>query len=341
MKPLSAVLPAFLALLVVAPNCTTAQVPPKSGASTPTASGSVCGACTPCPAGEVCTNGTCVNPPPQCPAGTTECDVNGVSQGCFNLSSDPGHCGSCTVACPTGNSCTNGACVSPPPQCPAGTTECDLNGASQGCFNLSSDPGHCGSCTVACPAGDSCTNGGCVAPVAQFVAVRLVIITGGDDARSDTELTATIPGQPAMCLKPSNNAKPDSTCANGSSSHDQNGNQSWNNGTTSNQIFRLPNPTPATQLTSLTITLIEHPSGFEGADNWDLQGITVAGYDANGNSTTLLQMSNPPNGNNCMARLKGPPNPSSVTYNLSVANPGGSNLSNPTFGPTPPGSCPQ
>ena len=182
-----------------------------------------------------------------------------------------------------------------------------------------------------------------IAPPTSFTSVIITIGTGNDDARSDTELWATFTGEPAMCLKPSNNADADGTCPNGGSSHDQNGNQSWNNFTSSTQTFPLATPSTLAGAT-ITIQLIEHNNGFETDDNWDIQSITVTGLDSHGTPTVLLNMANAPSSsspNNCMARLKGAPNPGSVTYNLSASNPGGSNLSNPTFGPTPPGSCPQ
>jgi hypothetical protein len=182
----------------------------------------------------------------------------------------------------------------------------------------------------------------CAPPVSgqTFVSVTINIITGNDDARKDTELWATFNGEPALCLKPSNNANSDGTCNNGGSAKDQNGLQDWGNGNNSTQTFALATP-QALDGGTVTIQLIEHNSGFETDDNWDIQGITITGTDSGGNSTVLLNMSVPLNGNNCIARLKGSPNPSSVTYNLSASAPSASNLSNPTFGPTPPGSCPQ
>lgn len=178
-------------------------------------------------------------------------------------------------------------------------------------------------------------------PPASINQVHITIQTGKDNARSDTELWATLPGEPSFCLKPSNNANADGVCSNGGSATDQNGQQSWENWTTSAQSFSLPTPQPLSSLGTITIKMIEHNSGFEGDDNWDLQGIIITMTDTTGATSTVLNMSNPQNGDNCMARLKGSPNPSSVTYNLSAASPGTSNLSNPTFGATPPGSCPQ
>ncbi|MGA8222616.1 MAG: hypothetical protein WB780_13265 [Candidatus Acidiferrales bacterium] len=181
-------------------------------------------------------------------------------------------------------------------------------------------------------------------PPASVNEVHITIETGNDDARSDTELWATFPGEPSICLKPSNNADADGVCPNGGSATDQNGKQSWENWTTSAQSFSLPIPQPIAALSTINIKLLEHNSWLESDDNWDIQSITVTMTDTTGTTTTVLSMSNPRDSHhndNCMARLRGSPNPSAVTYNLSAANPGGSNLSNPTFGPTPPGSCPQ
>jgi hypothetical protein len=174
----------------------------------------------------------------------------------------------------------------------------------------------------------------------SFTSVKITMATGNDNARKDSEIWATFPGEPPICLKPSNNAGPDAVCNNGGSATDQNGQQEWANFTTSIQTFALKAPTILDGST-VTIRLIEHDSNGETDDNWDIQGITLTGIDSKGNATLLLNMSNPPKGDNCMARLKGSPNPSSVTYNLSASNPSGSNMANPTFGPTPPGRCPQ
>jgi hypothetical protein len=172
-----------------------------------------------------------------------------------------------------------------------------------------------------------------------YTAVAISVETGNDDARSDTELWATISGEPTFCLKPSNNAKPDGVCDNnsGGSAPD------WDNWTSHGQVFKLKTPSTLDDGT-ITITLIEHNGFAQGDDNWDIQGISVAGITAQNFQTLLLDMANPKissNQNNCLARLKGPPSPSTVTYNLSASNPAGSNLKNSTFGPTPPGSCPQ
>jgi len=157
-------------------------------------------------------------------------------------------------------------------------------------------------------------------PPASINQIHVTIETGNDNARSDSELWATLPGEPSFCLKPSNNADPDGVCANGGSATDQNGKQSWDNWTFSTESFSLPLPEPATSLTSLVIKLIEHDSTFETDDNWDIQGITVTLTDTNGNSTTALNMSNPQNGDNCIARLKGSPNATTVVFTLDGTN---------------------
>jgi hypothetical protein len=148
----------------------------------------------------------------------------------------------------------------------------------------------------------------------------ITVGTGNDDARSDTELTAIINGEQALCLKPSNNANSDGVCDNGGSARDQNGNQSWNNFTSSRQSFPLVTPQPLTAITTLTIQLVEHNNGFETDDNWDIQGGTVTLIDSAGAAHTVINMSNPDNGNNCIARLKGSPNATTVSFGLNGTN---------------------
>lgn len=50
--------------------------------------------------------------------------------------------------------------------CASGASDCCLasNGKSAACTNLKTDVTHCGACTNACPAGDTCQAGVCVAP---------------------------------------------------------------------------------------------------------------------------------------------------------------------------------
>jgi hypothetical protein len=152
--------------------------------------------------------------------------------------------------------------------------------------------------------------------IPTVIKAKITVQTGNDDARSDTELQATINGEPAFCLKPSNNANSDGVCNNGGSAHDQNGNQSWNNFTSSAQTFNLVTPQPLSAINSLSISLFEHNSGFESDDNWDIQGITVVLTDTTGATHTVINISNPNNGNNCIARLKGSPNSTTVAFGL-------------------------
>ena len=171
--------------------------------------------------------------------------------------------------------------------------------------------------------------------LANITSVTMIIGTGNDNARSDTELQASLPGVPTICLKPSNHADPDSVCQNGGSARDQQGNQEWKNFTTSTQVFPFPAPVPAPSLTTLQITLFEHNDVLSGEqdDNWDIQNIAVIATDTNNNTAVLLNVANPPNGDNCIVRLKA--ESPSFTFNLSQANP---TTANPTI---PPGTCPQ
>jgi len=171
-----------------------------------------------------------------------------------------------------------------------------------------------------CADANSIGTGTAPPPAPSVVSAVITMNTGNDDARSDTELWASINGEPSFCLKPSNNANSDGVCNNGGSAHDQNGSQSWNNWTSSRQTFPLVTPKPLSGVTTLTIRLLEHNSGFEGDDNWDIQGINVTLIDSSGAAHTVINLSNPNNGNNCIARLKGSPNATSVAFGLNGSN---------------------
>ena len=92
------------------------------------------------------------------------------------------------------------------------------------------------------------------------------------------------------------------------------------------------------------IDMFEHNSFPNGSDNWDIQTVYVTGYDSLGRLDLMQVWFNFVDGyNTCLARLKAPPNPSSVIYSLNSNDIFGVNQTHPVpnFGPTPPGSCPQ
>lgn len=111
---------------------------------------------------------------------------------CANVLSDPANCGRCGHACPTGQTCSRGACVG---TCPPGLTMCGnacvdtthdfsncggcgtscanqpggpYNACCPGpdgrgqCMNLINNNNHCGACGNACPPGMFCYGTRCV-----------------------------------------------------------------------------------------------------------------------------------------------------------------------------------
>jgi hypothetical protein len=122
-------------------TCGTQCIPPAGGVAATTA----------------CTASQCVF---SCPAdaGVAEgggpivrCDVDsGGSAGCFDLTQQSDHCGSCGKQCPSGQICSQSSC------CPQGNLYCGT-----GCIDVSKDPSNCGGCGASCPAPAQCSAGKC------------------------------------------------------------------------------------------------------------------------------------------------------------------------------------
>ncbi len=87
-------------------------------------------------------------PDSACPAAETECP-----DGCFDLSKDLVHCGSCSTSCTSAEVCATGKCAS---VCATGTTKC---GAL--CVDTKKDIANCGSCGHACATSETCISGTC------------------------------------------------------------------------------------------------------------------------------------------------------------------------------------
>lgn len=108
-----------------------------------------------CAPDEVCVNSVCETPP-TCTDGQCECGAleTQCGQRCFDLESDPRHCGSCTNVCDSGLSCVNGECA-----CPGEMIDC-----WDGCLDPSSDALNCGACGAICENSTFCVAGECTCP---------------------------------------------------------------------------------------------------------------------------------------------------------------------------------
>jgi hypothetical protein len=118
-----------------------------------------------CAVGQVCSSGKCTS---SCGGDETQCGSS-----CYNLSTDPSHCGSCSAAaCP--GPATGGAAVCIPNTTGGGTcgvacnqnlTYCVTTNKSVICADLQSDPQNCGACNKSCTvSGGTCTLGKCILP---------------------------------------------------------------------------------------------------------------------------------------------------------------------------------
>ncbi|MEZ4565203.1 MAG: hypothetical protein R2853_20985 [Thermomicrobiales bacterium] len=181
------------------------------------------GACVPDPAqvGEACGNdgqvclgdgacacdtGSCANPTPICAGGT--CAACATSNECAAAGMG-GVC--CAGSCYEGVCCDADGCLAEPgaPDCVDHDCVCTGNGnaactgddicCAAGCFDLQTDPGHCGDCAVACPAtAPVCVAGECEA----CSATRLC--PAGQYCQADGSCVATCPvcqtGSAGLCV---------------------------------------------------------------------------------------------------------------------------------------------
>ncbi len=115
------------------------------------ACGTVCAATDYCHSSTGCT---------ACGGGRTRCGSS--SNACLDLSTDPVHCGTCGNACPTtyphgAPNCAAGTCGQ---QCARGFGDCDRD-LGNGCETALGTDLNCLACGNACPAGQTCVEGGC------------------------------------------------------------------------------------------------------------------------------------------------------------------------------------
>ncbi len=143
-----------------------------------------CGACgNACGAGETCQSGSC-----DCSFGQKQFPGpvgNCSADTCYTSTVDPKHCGLSCEDCTTGPGnanrvCVNGSCQS---SCPAPLSNCPAAAGDpfnfRHCVNTSTDNLNCGSCGFKCPAGQGCSNGGCVPLVLNPVPTTPAKCVGG------------------------------------------------------------------------------------------------------------------------------------------------------------------
>ena len=110
-----------------------------------------------------CVSSTCNG---ACALGLADCNYNKLVDGCeVNLSTSPGNCGACGLACSSNNipapTCSSAFCNG---ACASGFADCNGNKQADGCeVNLSNDSNNCGSCGHGCSgAAPTCSFGVCI-----------------------------------------------------------------------------------------------------------------------------------------------------------------------------------
>ena len=170
---------------------------PDDGCETDITQPTNCGSCGDvCPANlPVCAAGACTS---GCPAAApTLCGST-----CADITSDPGHCGSCSTMCTTAVAhalpvCAASSCGF---QCNAGYTNC--GGV---CDDLTIDDSNCGSCGKICGGGETCQAGSCACPSGQTLCGSACTSTSSDNANCGTCGNACVGGetcQSGACVCP-------------------------------------------------------------------------------------------------------------------------------------------
>jgi kumamolisin len=159
----------------------------------------------------------------------------------------------------------------------------------------------------------------------NFTQLQIVVFTGNDDLRSDSDLQVSFKGVANLgpfCLMRSNNGKPSGWCT-GNEYGDVNHTQGWPDWSTQTLTFtnRFANWKWSGSGT-MTLTMTSHNNGFETNDNWDLQAMSVILSNPSTNQTvTLFDSGNfnaPHNPGNCYWRFipTGSPPTIQQTFNL-------------------------
>lgn len=115
-------------------------------------------------------------------------------------------------------------------------------------------------------------------PSMNFTQLQIVVFTGSDDLRADSDLQASFSGVGHLspfCLMRSNNGKPSGICT-GNVYGDVNGLQGWPSWSTQTLTYtnRFANWTWGGSGT-MTLTLTSHNHDLETNDNWDVQAMSV------------------------------------------------------------------
>ena len=162
-------------------------------------------------------------------------------------------------------------------------------------------------------------------PAKNFTQLQIVIFTGSDDLRSNSDLQVSFSGianLPPFCLMHSDFGPPSGVCT-GSVAGDVNGTKGWGRWSTRTLTYtnRFANWKWSGSGT-MTLTLNNHNNVQENNDNWDLQAMSVTlSNPVTKTSVTLFNVGNfnaPHHQGNCYWRFKpsGSPPLVSQTFNL-------------------------
>ena len=169
-----------------------------------------------------------------------------------------------------------------------------------------------------CTAPDTTAGALCAGPPPSWDQLQIDIMTGEDEARSSSEITADVivgTSIQHVCLKPSDSLPSAGLCPNGP------GAPGWSRGSAVSIFFTVPAQTSLTGFATLLIKLAQGPCFGCTSDNWNIEAIKVTARDTSkvAPPRVLLDLGSGGriNADSCVARLKDAPNATMVTFSLS------------------------
>jgi hypothetical protein len=179
---------------------------------------------------------------------------------CVDIMTDPGHCGSCSIACGVGLTCVAGGCT------------CEANApkfCSGTCVDTQTDHANCGGCSTECTSGESCHAGVCEPCGSDYATDETcsgVCVDPTSDAKNCGGCGNTCPSgascKSKVCTCPSGDTDCNSVCVDLSNDRDNCG--------SCNSVCKLTNASSSCSAKTCVVSACN--PGFNNCDKIDSNG---------------------------------------------------------------------